>query len=200
VFSYNRVLLILSTQLLWTELEQSALYSYVYRKGLCTQNTQSLSSIQLCRNLSSFVCKETNVLSPAYLTAHVEVSSAPRPIYFVQAIRFSMRNKSDNTEHSSLELACRIFLAGFVHNISTADNIHESVVHHFTYKETRTNVRILLTYFNHSKSSSVLYCLSCLPLNTRFSDSNPAEDDAFLRAIKSIVRLLQRGRKGGCLM
>jgi hypothetical protein len=35
--------------------------------------------------------------------------------------------------------------------------------------------------------------LSCLPLDTRFAGSNLANDDGFLRAIKSVARLHSEG-------
>jgi hypothetical protein len=34
-------------------------------------------------------------------------------------------------------------------------------------------------------SSSVIYWLACLPLDLRFAGSNQAEDDGYLRAIKT---------------
>jgi hypothetical protein len=36
--------------------------------------------------------------------------------------------------------------------------------------------------------------LACLPLDSRFAGSNPAEDDGFLRVIKSVARLPSEGK------
>jgi hypothetical protein len=37
--------------------------------------------------------------------------------------------------------------------------------------------------------------VACLPLDPRYAGSNPAEDDGFLKVIKSVARLLRRGSK-----
>jgi hypothetical protein len=36
--------------------------------------------------------------------------------------------------------------------------------------------------------------VACLPLDPRFTDSNPSKDDGFLRVIKSVARLPSEGK------
>jgi hypothetical protein len=54
------------------------------------------------------------------------------------------------------------------------------------YREIISNIELFCIGV---KSTSVVQWLSCLPLNPRFAGSKPADDDGFLREIKSATCL-----------
>jgi hypothetical protein len=77
-------------------------------------------------------------------------------------------------------------------NQNVTDNI--SVFSMITVRSIEFIFIAVNTLITLKMSFSVLYWLSCLPLDLSFVGSNPAEDYEFLRAIK-IDDLLRRGSK-----